>query len=156
MFFKEADDLAVSVMERMGIVSVVPIIKQYYDDILNKDYTSPGGRMRDNMDYGVLDGAVRDGGGRDGPGRDGGRQNKLPLVGKVPGDLKLLKAGGERLCKEFMRGRCKNPKDKKNRGCMTKDGDFSHLCGVATHVNKNGTVRLCGGPHEPEKCPHKK
>ena len=147
MFFKEADDLAISVMDRMGIVSVVPVIKQFYDEMLSKQDTPAAGvRTRDNQD----------GGAPDGPGRDGGRQNKLPLVGKVPGDLRLLKIGGERLCKDFMRGQCSKPKDKNNRGCTDKEGDLSHLCGVALHVNRNGTVRLCGGTHAPEKCPNKK
>ena len=140
MFFKGADDLAVNVMDRMGIVLVVPVIKQFYEEMLSRqDIPAAGGRSRDHMDGGSLDGASRDGG-----GRDGGKQNKLPLQGKVPGDLRLLKIGGERLCKDYMRGRCSRLKDKNNRGCTGKEGDLTHLCGVAIRVNKNSTVRLCG------------
>ena len=92
MFFKEADDLAVSVMDRMGIVSVVPVVKQFYDEMLNKqDIPAAGGRF---MDGGAGRRDHKDGGALDGAGRDGGKQNKLPLLGKVPGDLRLLKIGG--------------------------------------------------------------
>ena len=45
--FKEADKLAVSVMDRMGIVSVVPITRQYYEEVLVKE----GGQEEVRLDY---------------------------------------------------------------------------------------------------------
>ena len=89
-------------------------MKQYYDDVLTKqEHRAPREQFRSNTDHVIPDGMIHDGA--------GGKQNKAPILGKVPGDLKLLRAGGERLCKEFQQGKCSRTVGKNNKGCQTRD-----------------------------------
>ena len=143
--FKEADDLAVSVMDRMGIVSVVPITRQYYEEVLANE-----GNPREFMeDVAARQEFTAAGQQR---ARDPARRQK-PQVGKVPDDWKLLRVGSEKFCSQYQRGKCTRSKDKDNKGCKdNKDNVYVHLCGVARSVSKDGVVRLCGNSHEPSKC----
>ena len=139
--FKEADDLAVSVMDRMGIVSVVPITRQYYEEMLANE-GNHGEDVSSRQHY-TAAGQQKV--------RDSARRQK-PLVGKVPSDWKLLRVGKVKFCVDYQNGKCTRAKDKK--GCKdAKDNVYVHLCGVARQVSKEGVVRLCGDSHEPSKCP---
>ena len=184
--YDEAVLVAVDVMETNGCPPVVPLVQNYYDSFAVQDGAprgrgrgageARGGRRRENlpilpwvqspqpppqqqpwqhaapspqgpwMPHGPM------------PNLAPRPARMLGVVGKMPGDLKLLRIGNLQVCQRYnTNDGCKNPVDRATGNCTIGNVTRAHLCGITVKQGQNGNnPRLCGSnAHNALTCPQK-